>query len=306
MPNLDLQLVAEGLRFPEGPVVMADGSVIVTEIMTGVLTRIAPDGAKTTVAKTGGGPNGLAVGPHGALYVCNNGGRFAYHEVDGLLIPGDTPPQHEGGAIQCVDLASGRVETLYDSCDGRRLLAPNDIVFEPGGGFWFTDHGTSDEIGRKHGALFYAKADGSLIRRVRHSLFTPNGVGLSPDGRVAYFADTMSGRLWACDVTGEGELAAVQLGMPGRVVVTLPGYQLFDSLAVEADGRICVATIINGGISAITPDGEVEHFAVPDLITTNIAFGGADMQDAWITASATGKLYRTRWPRPGLKLAFNA
>ena len=307
-PNagLDLQLVAEGLRFPEGPVAMADGSVIVTEIVTGALTRIRPDGARETVAEVGGGPNGLAVGPDGALYVCNNGGRFTYHEVNGLLIPGDTPPEHVGGSIQRVDLATGRVETLYDSCDGRRLLAPNDLVFEPGGGFWFTDHGTSDAEGRKHGALFYAKADGSLIRRVRHSLYTPNGVGLSPDGRVVYMADTLTGRLWAFDVTGEGELAPVQLGMPGRVVVTLPGYQLFDSLAVEADGRVCVATIINGGISAITPAGEVEHFAVPDLITTNIAFGGPDMRDAWITASATGRLYRARWPRPGLRLAFNA
>ncbi len=304
--DLDLHLVAEGLRFPEGPVAMADGSVIVTEIMTGVLTRVAPDGARTTVAQVGGGPNGLAVGPDGALYVCNNGGRFSYHEVDGLLIPGDTPPEHVGGSIQRVDVATGGVETVYEACEGRRLLAPNDLVFDGAGGFWFTDHGTSDAEGRRHGALYWAKADGSRIVRARHGLYTPNGVGLSPDGRVVYMADTLTGRLWAFDVTGEGELAPATLGAPGRVVVTLPGLQLFDSLAVEADGRVCVATILNGGISAVTPKGEVEHFAVPDLITTNIAFGGADMRDAWITASATGRLYRTRWPRPGLKLAYDA
>ena len=303
---MELELVAEGLAFPEGPVAMADGSVIVTEIAAGRLTRVGPDGARTVVAETGGGPNGLAVGPDGALYCCNNGGRFSYHEVDGLMIPGDTPPEHEGGSIQRIEVATGRVETVYEACDGRRLLAPNDLVFDAEGGFWFTDHGTSDAEGRRHGALFHARADGSRIVRARHSLYTPNGVGLSPDGRVVYMADTLTGRLWAFDVVGEGELAPVQLGMPGRVVVTLPGYQLFDSLAVEADGRVCVATIINGGISAVTPQGDVEHFAVPDLITTNIAFGGPDMRDAWITASSTGRLYRTRWPRPGLKLAFNA
>lgn len=303
---MELELVAEGLAFPEGPVALADGSVIVTEIISGRITRVAPDGTKTIVAEAGGGPNGLAVGPDGALYCCNNGGRFTYHEVDGLMIPGDTPPEHVGGSIQRIDMATGRVETVYDSCDGRRLLAPNDLVFDAQGGFWFTDHGTSDAEGRLHGALFYARADGSLIRRARHSLYTPNGVGLSPDGRVVYMADTLSGRLWAFDIVGEGELAPVQLGMPGRVVVTMPGYQLFDSLAVEADGRVCVATIINGGISAITPEGEVEHSPVPDLITTNIAFGGPDVQTAWITASSTGRLYKARWPRPGLKLAFNA
>ncbi len=304
---MELELVAEDLAFPEGPVAMADGSVVVTEIVTGMVTRIAADGSRSTVATTGGGPNGLAVGPEGALYCCNNGGRFSYTQVQGLWIPGDTPPEHVGGSIQRIDLATGRVETVYEACEGRRLLAPNDLVFDAHGGFWFTDHGTSDEEGRRHGALYYAKADGSQIVRARHSLYTPNGVGLSPDGGVVYMADTMTGRLWAFDVAEPGVLKPPEpWAGPGRVVVTLPGYQLFDSLAVEADGRVCVATIINGGISAITPAGEVEHFAVPDLITTNIAFGGPDMRTAWITASSTGKLYKARWPRPGLKLAFNA
>ena len=93
--------------------------------------------------------------------------------------------------------------------------------------------------------------------------------------------------------------------MPGRVVQTLPGFQYLDSLKVEASGRICVGTIFNGGITVFTLDGETEHLAVPDLFSTNMCFGGEDMQDAWITASSTGKLYKTRWPRPGLKLAFN-
>ncbi|HEY5289566.1 MAG TPA: SMP-30/gluconolactonase/LRE family protein, partial [Caulobacteraceae bacterium] len=93
--------------------------------------------------------------------------------------------------------------------------------------------------------------------------------------------------------------------VPGRVVCNLPGYQLLDSLAVEADGKVCVATIINGGITAFAPDGSTEHFPFPDLVVTNICFGGADLKDAWITCSSTGKLYKCRWPRPGLKLNFN-
>lgn len=303
---MDLTLVADGLQFPEGPIAMADGSVLLVEIQRRTLTRIGSDGARETVSDLGGGPNGAAIGPDGAVYVANNGGSFNFHDMGGLNVPGPTPASHQGGAIQRVDLASGAVETLYEACDGKRLVGPNDLVFDRHGGFWFTDHGCSTPDGRKHGALYYAKADGSHIVRAREHLISPNGVGLSPAQDVIYVADTHLGRLWAFDVAAPGELAPPAPLQPGRVVCNLPGYQLLDSLAVEADGRVCVATIINGGITAFSPDGKTEHFPVPDVITTNLCFGGADMQDVWITGSGTGTLYRGRWPRPGLRLNFNA
>ncbi len=303
---MDIHLVADGLRFPEGPIAMADGSVIVTEIEGQVLTRVAPDGMKTTVAETGGGPNGAAIGPDGAIWVTNNGGSFVWLKQDGLTIPGPTPPEHTGGYIQRVDIASGKVETIYDTCDGRRFAGPNDLVFDHEGGFWFTDHGAGMPEGRKYGALCYAKCDGSHVIRARDHLISPNGVGLSPDETVVYMADTQLGRLWAMDIAEPGVLGPQPGFAPGRVVHTLPGYQLLDSLAVEAGGKVCVATIINGGVTAFDPDGTTEHFPFPDLVTTNICFGGADMMDAWVTCSSTGKLYKCRWPRPGLKLNFNA
>jgi gluconolactonase len=80
--------------------------------------------------------------------------------------------------------------------------------------------------------------------------------------------------------------------------------QLFDSLAVEANGRVCVATISfpTGGISSIAPDGAVEQTTFADPLVTNICFGGADHKTAFVTLSATGKLVAGDWPRPGLKL----
>jgi gluconolactonase len=302
---LDLEMVTEGLGFPEGPVAMTDGSVLLVEMAKQTLSRVTADGRIEVVVNLGGGPNGAAVGPDGAIYICNNGGSYTFVQQDGLTIPGDRPEGHRGGSIQRVDLASGKVTTLYDRCNGVPLLAPNDLVFDKAGGFWFTDSGTQDSEGTRHGALLYATIDGgSIVRAAR--LPTPNGVGLSPDGCAAYVADTLTGRLWVLDVFGPGKVGPGPLPiMPGRVVQTLPGFQLLDSLAVEASGRVCVATIINGGITVFTTDGETEHLAVPDLIVTNICFGGEDLQDAWITASGTGKLYKTRWPRPGLKLAFN-
>jgi gluconolactonase len=296
-----MELVAEGLDFPEGPIAMADGSVILTEIRGARLTRVHADGAREVLAQMDGGPNGAAIGPDGAVWICDNGRAFSYHEQDGLIIPGATPADHQPGSIRRYDLATGRLETVYGG-----LIAPNDLVFDETGGFWFTDHGVSTPDGRRFGALYHAGADGASLSRQRHDLLGPNGVGLSPDGRVLYVADTYLQRLWAFDIEAPGRLAPPPGFAPGRVVANLPGYQLLDSLAVEAGGRICVATIVNGGITIIDPDGSIEHLPVPDPVTTNIAFGGADMRDAWITAGATGRLYRARWPRPGLKLAFNA
>jgi gluconolactonase len=303
---MDIQLVAEGLEFPEGPIAMNDGSVILTEIKGQRLTRIHPDGRKETVVETGGGPNGAAIGPDGAIYITNNGGSFTWPEQDGLTIPGPTPPSHTGGYIQRYDLATGELTTLYSECDGRPFVGPNDLVFDKQGGFWFSDHGCGTPEGRKFGALYYARIDGGHVSRQRDHLISPNGVGLSPDEKTVYLADTQLGRLWAFDVEAPGVLGPPAGFAAGRAVHNLQGVQFLDSLAVEAGGKVCVATILNGGITAFDPNGTIEHYPVPDLIVTNICFGGPDMKTAWITASSTGKLYKATWPRPGLKLNFNA
>jgi gluconolactonase len=120
-----------------------------------------------------------------------------------------------------------------------------------------------------------------------------------------YVAETETGRLWAVDLAGPGEPAGAQ-----RIVAGVGGHQFFDSLGVDADGNVCVATIINGGISIISPNGDVEHVAPPaelfDPIVTNICWGGADMKTAFITTSATQRLITCEWPTAGKRLAFNA
>ena len=301
---MDFEIVADGLRFPEGPVALSDGGLLVVEIAGQRLTRIAPDGRKTVVAELPGGPNGAAVGPDGKVYICNNGG-FEWHEADGLLIPGHSAHDHRGGSIQRVDIASGAVETVYTECDGRPLQAPNDLVFDPHGGFWLTDHGKADAHGRSWGAIHYARADGSAIERVRAEQLSPNGIGLSPSGDVVYYADTHTQRLWALDLEGQGKAKPPEAPwLPGRLIATLPDVQLLDSLKVEQSGRVCVGTMVRGGITIFSPGGETEHIALPDIAITNIAFGGADMCDVWLTGSATGRIYRGRWPRPGLPLAY--
>ena len=290
--------VASGLRFPEGPVAMADGSVVLVEIEAGRITRVEPDGGKQTIATPGGGPNGLAMGPDGKLYCCNNGG-FAYHERDGLLVPGGQPEDYSGGRIERIDLATGAIETLYRDGDfGCTLRGPNDIVFDAHGGFWFSDHGKTRARTRDVTGIFYAKADGSHLEEVIFPSENPNGIGLSPDGAMLYAAETWTCRLSAYPVTAPGKAG------PGGGIYRPAGNKWFDSLGVEECGNICVATIGECGISVISPAGELLEFVpTDDIFTTNICWGGEDMMDAYVTCSGTGRLVKTRWPRPGLKLA---
>ncbi len=304
---MDFTIIADGLAFPEGPVMMDDGSIIVVEIEAGRITRVQRDGWRETVATPGGGPNGAAIGPDGALYVCNNGG-FAWGRMDDLLIPGGAAPDYETGRIERIDLSTGKVERLYWECDGHRLSGPNDIVFDAEGGFWFTDLGKHFAHHTDHGGLYYATPDGKRISCAVHGP-NMNGVGLSPDGKTVYTALTTIGDILAFDITGPGEVAPSPLtAIPGRVVARYPARVLLDSMAVLASGRIAQATLVaQPGIGVADPaTGAIEQFDFPDLLTTNIAFGGADMMDAAVCLSTTGKLALCRWPEPGLRLAFNA
>jgi gluconolactonase len=286
---------------------MDDGSVIICEIAAGRITRVKPDGKTQTLAKPGGGPNGLAVGPDGALYVCNNGGSFSFIERQGLTVTSHSPEEHVGGRIERVNISTGKVEVLYDSCDGQRLIGPNDIVFDAHGGFWFTDYGRGTKAGRTHGALYYAKADGSMITQVRRELITPNGVGLSPDGNTVYYAETLTGRLWSLSIAKPGKAAKVEGFTPANFVGAYPGLAYFDSLGVQADGAVCVATILAGGISTFWPGTKrVRHTALPDPLVTNICWGGKNMKTAYTTLSGTGKLIAMDWPKRGLRLNYNA
>lgn len=305
-PVGDITILAEGLLFPEGPVALRDGSVLVVEIRGGTVRRVAPDGTVSLVADCGGGPNGAAIGPDGALYVCNNGGS-SY--VPGQVLSAGPAPGYTGGSIQRVDLASGRVELLYDRCDGIRLSAPNDLVFDRHGGFYFTDMGKKLARERAHGGLYYAQADGSGVRELAYHLQQPNGVALSPDGGTVYVSETDTARLWAFDVTGPGQIRKHGHPPPhgGRLVCGLPGYQGFDSMAVDAHGNVCVATLTTGCITVIAPGGEVlRQVPVPDTHVTNICFGGPDLRTAYMTFAALGQLAAMPWPEPGLALPFNA
>lgn len=303
----DITTLATGLRFPEGPVAFADGSVALVEIARGTVSRVATDGTVSVIADLGGGPNGLAVGPGGDLFVCNNGG-FEWSDELGMLRPIGTPASYSGGRIERIDMKTGAVTMLYDRCGDVRLKGPNDIVFDRAGGFYFTDLGKTRHYDRDQGSVYYAAADGSRIVCVVHPMLTPNGIGLSPDERTLYVAETEGGRLWAFDLVEPGVIARQPFPSPngGRFLFNQAGYHRYDSLAVDAEGNICTATLMSGAITVISPTGQlVRSVKTPDIYTTNICFGGADRRTAFITLSGIGQLIAMAWPEAGLELAFS-
>jgi gluconolactonase len=302
-----MEVVATDLQYPEGPVALADGSVLVVEIAGESLKRIRSDGHTTVVATIPGSPNGAAIGPDEKVFICNNGGLKFVRDGKKIRSNG-VSADYRGGSIEIVTLATGKVERLYERCGENLLKGPNDLVFDKDGvGFWFTDFGKRRERDMDRGYIYWARADGSEIREVIPQMVMPNGIGVSPDGKTLYVAETHSGRLFAFEITGPGEVKKSPWPAPygGRLVAGPGGYTQFDSLAVTASGRICVANPEGPGIFECAPDGSGARFhEVPDMFVTNMCFGGSDLRTCYITCAYEGRLFKTQWHEPGLLLPY--
>ena len=343
--NADFTLLSDQLEYPEGPVYLKDGSVLLVDIKSEQLIKISANGEKSVVADVPGGPNGLAIGPDGSAYICNCGG-FEWMPVpipatkQVLYIGGDQPANYQGGRIDKVNLSSGKVETLYTECTKIRRLdfqtmqwkiesvdtpiqlkGPDDLVFDEAGNMWFTDWGKTHNNTRDITGIYYAKADGSEITQMIFPLNAPNGIALSPKGDRLYTVETYTGNLLYWELSANGEIAANPKNLDGSYFLHRFNTQsIFDSMAVDSEGNIYIATMLpegndpmtNGGISVVSPEGKlVDYIEIkrPDgkfaPLPSNICFGGDDNKTAFITLGASGGLVKTTSNIAGLPLAFN-
>ncbi|MEM7359654.1 MAG: SMP-30/gluconolactonase/LRE family protein [Pseudomonadota bacterium] len=350
MAKLDsssLEVLSSDLQYPEGPVHCRDGSIILVEIKGEQLSVVGPGGGPAKkLADLKGGPNGAAAGPDGKIYVCNDGG-FSWEPIplpnkQELWIGGNQPADYTGGSLQSVDTSTGVVTTLYTECTAREnppgtaapdwdpafeLRGPDDLVVDEVGGIWFSDWGKSRERERDITGVYYASADGKSIKQMIYPLNAPNGIALSPDGKRLYVALTFERKILYYDIPEPGVIKPNSVTGPDQgtidgsnlLTANLVGQSVLDSMAVDAEGNVYAATMLpngnnpmsNGGISVISPDGDVEYVPIqlPNSdfapLPSNICFGGEDMKTAYITCGASGYLISMRSEIPGLELNCN-
>ena len=277
-----------------------------------------PDGAAVPPPDGGEGGGGVDV------VVTDNGGYFSWIDTGSLVIPVAGAEAHRGGALWHVGLAGGVVAAepvaVCSATSAGACVAPNDLVVDADGGVWFTDFGVSSEDGpsavpgvgylsatalaaacarvRAGGASDADAVDGPDAARAEGVVWgtrEANGIGLAADGSTLYVAETHGASLWAFDVTGPGSVVgggSASSGHEGRLLHRGDGV-MFDSLAVDPDGWVCVATIgPGGGLTCVDPaDGRVVRVGAPDDLTTNVAFVSVgDRVAAAVTLSATGGL----------------
>lgn len=296
----DIRCMTDGLAFPESPVVYPDGSVVLSEMAAGRITRVRQDGTTETVADVGGGPNGVGLLPDGRLVVCQNGGStfgigFWPYDLDGsarLYRPVGAAANPVTPQLQLVD-NDGSVRTLateFVARGGRTvsLVRPSDVCVDAEGGFYVTDGGTTSDRSRSMTGLLYGTVDGGL-EEIVYPLEMPNGVATSPDGGRVYVAETRTRRVWEFDVAAPGRIAG------GRGLATVPsGGPLniggADGLCVAGDGVVLVATLGAGGVTAFTPAGELlGALPLDDPMTTNLALS-ADERTLYLTLASSGRL----------------
>jgi gluconolactonase len=308
--QLTVREVARDLAFPEGPMPLADGSVLVSELADGRITRIDASGERSTVAEPGGGPNGLAVLADGSLAVCQNGGsRWGTRPwpYDG---PGSVPlftpigPPDEPLTPQVQRIAGdGTITTLCTTDEnGNALKRPSDIVADSTGSFYMTDFGATRGRTRELAGVLYGTADGAL-REIVYPVELPNGIALSPDESRLYVTETRTRRVWVFTLGGPGVVTAWHslTTIPSGGPINFGGV---DGCCVDGNGNLVAATLGTGGVTVVSPAGEIlGQIPMDDPMTTNAAFGGVDGRTLFVTLGSSGRLMAVDgWPHDGIPL----
>ena len=258
---MQISQLASGLGFPEGPTVLGDGRIVLCDGNTGELL-VYQDGNISLFADTGGSPWGTYLGTDGKLYV-NQGG--------------DVPGSGDFSAVPGIQRVSmdGSVEFLFSEVGGYTLAGPNQSAFGPDGRLWITDSGTEldDRVDvPSPGRLFVVSdASGTGEMLLERPGSYPNGIAFDADGRF-YWSESKAHRV--CRLAG-GE---------AETFCQLPDTHVPDGMAFAADGRLFVANTTFGGVTVLSPDGEVAAEIDLGEHATNVVFDGSIL---YVTATRT-------------------
>lgn len=259
--------------FLEGPVFDAAGNLYVSDIPWGRIFRIDAQGAWSLVTEYDGEPNGMK-----------------FLDADTLLIT-----DYKNGLMR-LDVRSGQVTPFLERRNSERFKGVNDLVFDAEGNLYFTDQGQSG-LHDPSGRLYRLRPNGQLDLLL-NNVPSPNGVALSPDGRVLYLAVTRGNCVWRVPLLPDGSVAKVSQ------FFTSYGPSGPDGLAVDEEGKLLIANPGLGYVWVLNQRAEpVEVLrGVPGSSTTNLAFGGADRSTLYVTDSTHGRILRATLAAPGLAL----
>jgi gluconolactonase len=252
-----MRRLAEGLAWPEGPVVLPGGRIAFVETYRSQVSVYETGCPVRRLAYTGGGPNAVVTGPDGALYVTQNGGVVGPWRAEDIRAP----------SIQRID-PSGAVEELVTEVEGTKLGAPNDLVFGADGRLYFTDPGGPFDPERRPdpGRILAVMLDGAGEVIAELPPVYPNGIAAERDGSI----------VWA-----ESYTRVLRRRRPDSTVTEV--HQFADEAAVPdgfkiaPDGRFYVATVTSGGIHELTPDGDPAGFVPVGSTPTNCAIDGTSL-----------------------------
>ena len=257
----------------EGPSFDHDGNLYCVDVAHGRIFLVSPDGAFEVVTEYDGWPNGLKIHRDGRIFVADY--------KHGILL---------------VNRETGDVEPVLERHRVERFKGVNDLVFASNGDLYFTDQGHTglhDPTGR----VYRYRADG-VLECLLDQLPSPNGIVLSKDEKSLFVAVTRANAVWRVPLTPDGGVAKV------GVFVHLSGGNGPDGLAMDAEGNLAVAHVGFGAVWLFSPRGEpiARINSCTGHHTTNVAYGGPENRDLYITESETGTILRARMNIPGRQM----
>jgi gluconolactonase len=263
-PGAEVQKLASGFEFTEGPVADAHGNVFFTDIPNSRIHKWSPNGSVSTFVDRTGEANGLYFDAKGNLLACQGGAR----------------------KLASID-ASGKVTTLADKYNGKKLNSPNDLWLDPKGGIYFTDprYGPRDNLEQDGEHVYYLSPDRKKVIRVADDMVRPNGIIGTPDGKKLYIADLGAGRTYVYKINANGTLSDKKLFAP----------EGSDGMTIDNEANIYFTT---DAVKVYDSKGNrKEIIDIPER-PANVTFGGKDKHTLFVTARTS--LYSIEMRTKGL------
>ena len=259
--DISVEKVAGGFRFTEGPAWSPEGFLLFSDIPNNKIHRWVPGKGVELFRAESSGANGNAFDAQGRLYTCES--------VTRRLIRADK---------------KGKIEVVAERWQGKRLNAPNDIVVRHDGHAWFTDPafgGQADTRELDFYGSYHLPAKGPM-ELVAAPKGRPNGIALSPNGRILYVANSDEKNVRAWDVDRQGKATNERVAV--SAIEGVP-----DGIRTDEKGNLYVAA---KGIAVYSPEGKLLTLIEIPETPANCAFGDADYQTLFITARTS--VYRVR------------